>query len=95
MRRSRLARTREDSGGRSQQGRSSANLRDVREIAGMTQAELGDKLNKTQAELSKFERRKDFRLSTLNANVKAIGGEVEVVVRLGTRAFRLRSLLDD
>jgi len=67
-------------------------LREMRELAGLTQVQLAEKLKKAQAEVSKLERREDFHLSTLRDYVKALGGEIEVVVRFGERTVRLRNL---
>ena len=53
-------------------------LRELREQAGKTQAEVAEIAEMTQAELSKFERREDHRLSTLRRYVAALGGELEV-----------------
>jgi hypothetical protein len=43
----------------------------------------------TQPELSRLERREDFLLSTLQAYVGALGGELEVLVSFGSSTFRL------
>jgi len=64
----------------------------MRELAGLTPVQLAEKLKKAQAEVSKLERREDFHLSTLRDYVKALGGEIEVVVRFGERTVRLRNL---
>lgn len=72
-------------------GGSRLGLRELREAAGLTQVELAARLNKAQGEVSKLERREDFYLSTLRDYVRALGGEIEVMVRLGGRQFRLSS----
>jgi predicted transcriptional regulator len=67
-------------------------LRAVREIAGKTQTEAAKLLETTQSELSRLERRDDYKLSTLRRFVEAMGGELEIVARIGKRTVRLRSV---
>lgn len=66
-------------------------LREIREAAGRTQVEVADALEATQAEISRFERRDDRRLSTLRRYVEALGGELEVVATFGDRRVRIRA----
>ena len=54
-------------------------LRELRQEAGKTQAEVAEIAEMTQAELSKVERRDDHLLSTLRRYVSALGGRLEVV----------------
>jgi predicted transcriptional regulator len=58
-------------------------LRDIREQAGKTQTDLAELTEMTQAELSRFERRDDRKLSTLRKYVEALGGELEVSAVFG------------
>ena len=67
-------------------------LRDVRELAGMTQVDLASKADFAQSELSKIERREDHLLSTLRKYIEALGGELEVVAVLGDKRSRLRGV---
>ncbi len=67
-------------------------LRAVREIAGKTQVEVAKLLETTQSELSRMERRSDHKLSTLRRYVEALGGELEVVARVGESSVRLHSV---
>ena len=60
-------------------------LRQIRELAGRTQAELAEHMGKSQAEPSRVERREDVRLSTLREYVEALGGKVELVVTIGRK----------
>jgi hypothetical protein len=53
-------------------------LREMRDAAGKTQAELGAALGSDQAEVSKLERRNDMMLSTLQRYAEALGAECEV-----------------
>jgi hypothetical protein len=64
-------------------------LRDLREQAGKTQNDLAALTEMTQAELSRFERRDDRKLSTLRKYVEALGGELEVVATFGRRRVKL------
>lgn len=55
-------------------------LRELREkVAGLTQVELAEVLQVTQAAVSKAESRGDMHLSSLADYVKAMGGELELV----------------
>jgi hypothetical protein len=45
-----------------------------------------------QSELSKAERRADHRLSTLRRYVEALGGELEVFARFGSKRVRLKEV---
>jgi transcriptional regulator with XRE-family HTH domain len=66
-------------------------LKELREAAGKTQEELADALKKAQSEISRLESRSDYRLSTLQRYVAALGGELEVVASFGNRRVRLRA----
>lgn len=56
-------------------------LRDMREVQGLSQAELAARLGIQQAAVSKVERRQDLHLDTLSAIVKAMGGTLEMKVK--------------
>jgi transcriptional regulator with XRE-family HTH domain len=64
-------------------------LRALREAAGLTQEELAAKVDITQSQLSKMERREDHRISTLRRYVKALGGELEVVAVVAGKRIKL------
>jgi hypothetical protein len=64
-------------------------LRDLREEAGKTQVELAELTEMTQAELSRFERRDDRKLSTLRRYVEALGGELEIAAVFGNKRITL------
>jgi DNA-binding XRE family transcriptional regulator len=55
-------------------------LRAARERRGRTQAEVASRLHATQPEISKLERRRDARVSTVRAYVEALGGRLRMVV---------------
>jgi hypothetical protein len=70
-------------------------LRALREVAGKAQADIAAALNIKQPSVSKIEKQTDMYLSTLRGYVEAIGGELDLVVRLPKRpAFRLQHLGD-
>ena len=54
-------------------------LRTLREAIGLTQEELALRVETTQSQLSKMERREDHRISTVRRYVTALGGELEIV----------------
>jgi transcriptional regulator with XRE-family HTH domain len=72
-------------------------LRELRLIAGKAQADVAMALRIKQPSVSKVENQTDMYLSTLRAYVEAIGGKLELVVRLPerpmTRLYRLSDAL--
>jgi len=72
----------------------SVSLKELRKEIGLSQAELAEILNKQQGEISKIERRKDFFMSTLTDYVRAIGGELQITVRLADGKLRMLQLED-
>lgn len=70
-------------------------LRELRQIAGKVQADIASALNITQPSVSKIEKQTDMRLSTLRNYVEAVGGELELTVKLPRRpALRIHNLGD-
>jgi transcriptional regulator with XRE-family HTH domain len=70
-------------------------LRDLREIAGKVQADVAAALKIKQPSVSKIEQQTDMYLSTLRRYVEAVGGDLELVVKLPQRpAIRLRHISD-
>lgn len=57
-------------------------LRELREIAGKAQADIATALNIKQPSVSKIESQADMHLSTLRSYVEAIGGKLELAVKL-------------
>ncbi len=68
------------------------NLRELRLAAGKTQEQVAKAAKMKQSELSRAERREDHLLSTLRRYVEGLGGELEVVARVGGRSVRLRGV---
>jgi predicted XRE-type DNA-binding protein len=66
-------------------------LQELREMAGKTQGKVAKALGITQPQVSQFEHREDFLLSTLKRYVEALGGELEVRATFGDRSVRIRS----
>jgi hypothetical protein len=60
-------------------------LRELRMIAGKAQADVATALRIKQPSVSKVENQTDMYLSTLRAYVEAIGGTLELIVRLPDR----------
>lgn len=70
-------------------------LRELRQIAGKAQVDIASALNITQPSVSKIEKQTDMRLSTLRNYVEAVGGKLELTVKLPKRpAMRIRQLGD-
>jgi DNA-binding XRE family transcriptional regulator len=70
-------------------------LRELRRVAGKAQADVASALKIKQPSVSKIEKQTDMYLSTLRSYVQAIGGELDLVVRLPKRpALRLQHLSD-
>jgi DNA-binding XRE family transcriptional regulator len=70
-------------------------LRELRQVAGKAQADIANALNIKQPSVSKIEKQADMYLSTLRSYVEAIGGELDLVVRLPKRpALKLQHLGD-
>lgn len=72
-----------------------AGLRALRQIAGKGQADVAAALKIKQPSVSKIEKQADMHISTLRSYVEAVGGELELTVRLPKRpAVRIHALGD-
>lgn len=70
-------------------------LKELRRLSAKSQAKIAKTLKISQPAVSKIERQTDMYLSTLRGYVEAIGGELDVIVRLPNRApVKVRSLED-
>lgn len=70
-------------------------LRELRLVAGKAQTEIAAALKVKQPAISKIERQTDMYLSTLKNYVEAMGGKLELVVKLPSHApLRLERLGD-
>jgi len=57
-------------------------LAELRKLGGVTQVELAKKLGIKQPAVSQLEQQDDMQISTLQRIVKALGGDLEITVRL-------------
>jgi len=64
-------------------------LRALREVLGVTQEELAESAEMNQSQISKLEKRKDHKLSTMRRIVESLGGELEVIANFGDKRVRL------
>jgi transcriptional regulator with XRE-family HTH domain len=67
-------------------------LRQLRRMTGKTQAEVAAAARLAQSEVSRIEGRADVLLSTLRRVVGAMGGEVDIVARVGSHVVVLEGL---
>ncbi len=68
-------------------------LRELRQLVGKAQADIAAALKIKQPSVSKIEKQTDMYLSTLRSYVEAIGGELELTVKLPRRPLlRVRHL---
>lgn len=68
-------------------------LRDLRKAMNRTQVEVAKALNVGQDTVSRYEKRSDMLLSTLQGYVHAMGGELDLVVTFPNRKpVKLKSL---
>lgn len=67
-------------------------LKEMRDLASVPQADLASLLETTQSQISRIEGRDDHLVSTLRKYVAALGGELDVVARFGDRTIRLRGV---
>lgn len=57
-------------------------LRHLREKLGLSQSELAERLEVQRLAVSKLERRQNLELNTLREVVNALGGTIEIIVRI-------------
>jgi transcriptional regulator with XRE-family HTH domain len=69
-------------------------LGELRRASGMTQEELAAVLETKQPSLSRLESQDDMQISTLQRLVRALGGELEIIVQLPNGAVRIRQFED-
>jgi DNA-binding XRE family transcriptional regulator len=67
-------------------------LRELRRIAGKTQATLADESGLTQSALSQFESAPDHKLSVLRKYIASLGGELEIAAVIGGRRIPLHGV---
>ena len=57
-------------------------LQAFRKAVGISQKELAGRLSIKQENVSRLERRKDMHISTLRKYIEALGGELDIIIRL-------------
>jgi len=71
-------------------------LRDLRKARELTQEGMAELLHMRQESISRLEKRSDLLLSTLRNYVRAMGGELKLIVQFPDRpAVLLEGLLED
>lgn len=65
-------------------------LAQLRRRLGLTQARLAPKVGVSQSDLSKLERRRDVRLSSLQSYARALGGRLRILFDLPSGQFEVR-----
>ncbi len=70
-------------------------LKELRRLSRLSHAKIARKLKISRPAVSKIEQQTDMYLSTLRGYVEAMGGELDVIVRLpNRRPVKVRSLED-
>lgn len=64
-------------------------LHEIREQLHITQEDMAVKLNTKQANVSRTERRRDMKLSTLKRYIEAMGGELDIVAKFASSEVHL------
>ena len=64
-------------------------LSELRKLSELTQAEVAKSLGISQPEISRLEGEEDMQISTLAKLVRALGGELEISVKLPTGTVKL------
>jgi plasmid maintenance system antidote protein VapI len=66
-------------------------LSELRKLEGITQTELAERLGIKQPAISQLEQQDDMQIKTLQRIVKALGGVIEITVRLPGGEYGLDS----
>ena len=64
-------------------------LYEIREQLHITQEDLAVKLKTKQANVSRTERRRDMKISTLKRYIEAMGGELDIVAKFASNEVHL------
>lgn len=62
-------------------------LADIREQQGLTQEKVAKRAKITQSEVSRTELREDYRMSTLERYVAALGGELILQIKINGQLY--------
>ena len=68
-----------------------AGLKQIRQLFGITQAELASTLDVKQSAVSRMEQRSDMYVSNLRRVIEALGGELEIVARFPDRVLEVET----
>lgn len=71
-----------------------ASLKEVREAASKTQAQMAAIMGIPQNAVSQLEGRSDPKVSTIARYARALGGELDVVVRVGNEVYSIKPVSD-
>lgn len=66
-------------------------LQELRKSKQVTQEQVAERLGGKQVYVSRLEKRRDMKLSTLRDYVKAIGGDLQLIVTFPEGSVRLRA----
>jgi DNA-binding XRE family transcriptional regulator len=70
-------------------------LQEMRQLVGITQSEVAQKLGIPQSNVSRLEKSSDMLISTLRGYVEALGGKLEIAIELPDRpSVKLHNLGD-
>ena len=64
-------------------------LRELREMANLTQVELAERLGVGQGAVSKVERKKDITLALLKKWIQSMGGDLEILAKFPDEVVRI------
>ena len=68
---------------------------ELRQLVGLTQADVAQKLGMPQSNVSRLEKSSDMLISTLRGYVEAVGGKLEIAIELPDRpSVRLHNIGD-
>jgi ABC-type transporter Mla subunit MlaD len=71
------------------------NLAEIRKnVAHLTQEQIADLLDRTQATVSALEKREDMLLSSLAEYVRVLGGRLELIARFPDQDIRITQFTD-
>ena len=70
-------------------------LAELRENLGLTQEELAARLQISQSNISRLEKRRDMLVSTLREVVEALGGELHLVAEFPDGSVEIRQFNED
>lgn len=71
------------------------NLRDIREDRGISQPAIAKKMDKSQPEVSRLERRDRFYIDTLRDYIEATGGRLRIYAEYDDSSIQVIQVDDD